>query len=1515
MTGNRDTVQFPCQRGTWQVVQALLGNLKNLSQSLQGDLKELCKEHQAIVDISNGLGETEETHWGECILYGLVKFLKKQANKEERRVFLQSTFPAIIDLALDHPNVIPAKGIAYSKQQQASNTVISRRCVASILACGFLCLFEERGKPWITHQLTNVINFTNFFKNLQMSSQFAKLRCILNYFEQVGERGKNLEGNVTFVRQVITREEMPTMDSWLNCDQMLCPMTVYEDGVIEDAGCEAVEVDFANKYIGGGVLGRGRVQEEIRFTVCPELIGSMLFMEYMEENEAIIIKGFEQFSATQGYAGSLLYLGPYADPATRDENGILMTTLCAIDAVSYRNDQQVQYSDYMFVRDLNKAYVGFSARSLRGLTPPRETGVTLPPETGGQAELDSPSEDKVSTPTDEEYLTATDDEIEMDGDPYLNAVSNLADGLLADIMSLALLEASSQLKGQGGEYDTGQGQDDQPSLQICNDASSVKFEESLIKSDDVEGKENLDVDLSDWVSRFRRRSSNLSDIGSRSSTASTRHSSEFSSEFEEYYENFQKREQPVIQKTIKEENFIDINDFAVNLAAKLLHEGTFLAAHIKKPGIQNFHCDAPDSSMVKPKARKKSKDSTDSDSSVTDDDIDDTLISHDQQHSIEQPSKRLETSELKCDISESTARRFADNFIRTLFPFPEQMKIDSNKPSCDEEAFVEASSSTGDTDHVQGRSESSATSSLYTVYTSDLLKQDILTEQNKLKKNIDFRSKSKESRNSSRTMTREMKMVATDFVHGVVIGALQKYSEELDSDISIQDIDHDTFDDSDSDLGDMEMGEKDECVYECDDIIDSKPVFDQPSVVGISSERYENIVDNSNSDFCLGDSASVCDARNWEHRHSDGHKQAAETFIHSSDRPSSTADIVLEVENSDESCRIPQVMITDENRREQMAEELYLNVAEKLVQDQVANALSGMSSQSNDSTSNDTDVRPKTEKVSRKGKLKPKTKLSDKELEPPRNKYRCHSSNSSGSCLSLSRDNHRESHMEEKEPRKVTFFASSLSRDLLTNAFVEVQRNMNGGNVFRRSSEPLKISNHAAKCLFENSTNGTNGKGEKHMSLTDEDVGRFAQELSRWGSLEEFRAQLRRGSCGFRDPTLSRFAEQLMKSDCKIPDFHFLESTNWSTSGDSSVSYVSSVSGFKDTVLAGFEEELLSASCTKVTTKSPKYTRFVYNKKIPKVTRQRSLVKEKDNGIVDLVDTVSASKGVRGKSFDSEMSALSWGSLQSSPSQSGDEFSNFADKLAERIVQESFETLFHIQPDSEPCQSDTESETDEACLYDFANNMANDILLQSLVSLANSYATYRKEKKRLSDANTSTTSDSVSELESRNSTDAASVSSVQRSVSDDYTDALDIPFRQLENYAEELAASVLQHSVNVYQRELDSEKKRVYGRPISTGNWGCGAFCGDPHLKSMLQWMAASYAGVPNVFYYTFQHPDLDQLQEVIDSILKRGWNVGQLMEAVRCYCVTVREMEETDINKPNLFQLLLSDDTFQDIH
>ena len=71
-------------------------------------------------------------------------------------------------------------------------------------------------------------------------------------------------------------------------------------------------------------------------------------------------------------------------------------------------------------------------------------------------------------------------------------------------------------------------------------------------------------------------------------------------------------------------------------------------------------------------------------------------------------------------------------------------------------------------------------------------------------------------------------------------------------------------------------------------------------------------------------------------------------------------------------------------------------------------------------------------------------------------------------------------------------------------------------------------------------------------------------------------------------------------------------------------------------------------------------------------------------------------------------------------------------------------------------------------------------------------------------------------------------------------------------------------------------------RAIASGNWGCGAFCGDPYLKVVLQWVAASLARAPRLLYFTFGDPRLQQVSFASSAqVLVR---VGQLC-CLQCYC------------------------------
>ncbi|VDD78821.1 unnamed protein product, partial [Mesocestoides corti] len=70
-------------------------------------------------------------------------------------------------------------------------------------------------------------------------------------------------------------------------------------------------VNFANRFLGGGVLRGGCVQEEILCCIRPEIIVGRLFVEALEPHEALIIEGAERFSRYTGYASTFQWTGNF----------------------------------------------------------------------------------------------------------------------------------------------------------------------------------------------------------------------------------------------------------------------------------------------------------------------------------------------------------------------------------------------------------------------------------------------------------------------------------------------------------------------------------------------------------------------------------------------------------------------------------------------------------------------------------------------------------------------------------------------------------------------------------------------------------------------------------------------------------------------------------------------------------------------------------------------------------------------------------------------------------------------------------------------------------------------------------------------------------------------------------------------------------------------------------------------------------------------------------------------------
>jgi hypothetical protein len=157
-----------------------------------------------------------------------------------------------------------------------------------------------------------------------------------------------------------------------------CPAVVR----LEDARAAAPICDFANKFIGGGVLGRGCVQEEILFVIYPESLVSLMFTPEMAPREAVHIVGTMRSANYSGYASSFRFAGEawgdaawgpgwkltgedstgpsIADEAEDVNEGNIEFSMIAVDALCF-SSATMQIADVAVAREMIKLAAGLAA--------------------------------------------------------------------------------------------------------------------------------------------------------------------------------------------------------------------------------------------------------------------------------------------------------------------------------------------------------------------------------------------------------------------------------------------------------------------------------------------------------------------------------------------------------------------------------------------------------------------------------------------------------------------------------------------------------------------------------------------------------------------------------------------------------------------------------------------------------------------------------------------------------------------------------------------------------------------------------------------------------------------------------------------------------------------------------------------------------------------------------------------------------------------------------------------------
>jgi len=275
----------------------------------------------------------------------------EEAGEFDFERFLALGVPLIVDVALEMPKLFD--GIKVPIHMSRSSCAgpgnlgkrsfsLTRRQCACLLAHSF---FGSLKRPPAVHP--NDFRFTVVDLFLGSARSPNSATTFLNYFSVLGKNGVPDEF-VTFERQGYRKGPPPW--KWEESDAPLCAVDIV-DGNIENSAAD-LHAEFANAFVGGGVMTGDAAMEEMLFLVKPELLVAMAIENRMVDEEAICISGARQYSLTTGFGHSFAFAGDYDDRRAGPPPRV-----CALDAIRGGGPAMTRPA---LLRDMNKARVAFT---------------------------------------------------------------------------------------------------------------------------------------------------------------------------------------------------------------------------------------------------------------------------------------------------------------------------------------------------------------------------------------------------------------------------------------------------------------------------------------------------------------------------------------------------------------------------------------------------------------------------------------------------------------------------------------------------------------------------------------------------------------------------------------------------------------------------------------------------------------------------------------------------------------------------------------------------------------------------------------------------------------------------------------------------------------------------------------------------------------------------------------------------------------------------------------------------
>ena len=342
---------FPHTKANWPRIELKLKLMSEGKTSLEQNLTIIEANLNDQSNIKN-------------IEISLLKKYIQSIDSDTRKFYKETVFPCIASLSLKTSQLFYNYSIPLFIQGRPQKLTLTKEQCACMLANMFLGITL----PQKSDKLSRYNSFYYWYKKDYKGERIIieKLKCLFSYFVKISQ---GIPDTFLHFHRLVLSGSNNQLSDWKNCTKFLESAILDEYKKIEDSR-DAIEVDFANKYLGGGGLGAAVAQEEIMFIASPECFIGVLFNEYMRDDEAILIQGAESYSSHTGYK-DFKFAGPnfHNIPTTADK--VHNREILAIDAIDFRGSrspQSAEYSAQGILRELNKAYLGFTGSDDLGRT-------------------------------------------------------------------------------------------------------------------------------------------------------------------------------------------------------------------------------------------------------------------------------------------------------------------------------------------------------------------------------------------------------------------------------------------------------------------------------------------------------------------------------------------------------------------------------------------------------------------------------------------------------------------------------------------------------------------------------------------------------------------------------------------------------------------------------------------------------------------------------------------------------------------------------------------------------------------------------------------------------------------------------------------------------------------------------------------------------------------------------------------------------------------------------------------